>query len=124
MRPLPFLCIPLLLFISHLESHAVDWTPYGPPGGAVLNLIADPEEQVFYAVCSNQIYQSTDEGFSWVALAPPESHYETYVDGAVVDDGSVPILIVALSTGGLRRWNAASHSWENANNGITPPPSG
>lgn len=123
MRSLPFLYLTFSLCLCNLESSAVDWIPYGPPGGAVLNLLSDPGQQTFYAVCSSQIYQSTDEGDSWNALAPPESQYEYYADGAVVGDDT-PTLLAALYTGGLRRWNPTSRSWETANNGITPPPSG
>lgn len=123
MRSLPFLYLAFSLFLCNVESSAVDWIPYGPPGGAVLNLISDPEQQAFYAVCSSQVYQSTDEGDSWNALAPPEYQYDYYVDGAVVGDDE-PELLAALYTGGLRRWNPTSRSWETANNGITPPPSG
>ncbi len=121
MRPLHSLCFLLFLFLT-LHSSATDWEPYGPPGGTVLALTSDPDQQTQYAICSSQVYQTTDQAMTWQPLAPPNS-YDYYSDGVAVGS-ETPTLIVSLNTGGLVTWNPGTRTWDSANNGINPPPSG
>ncbi|MCA9412195.1 MAG: hypothetical protein KC944_13350 [Candidatus Omnitrophica bacterium] len=119
MRPLPLLCLLLSSSVCPFFASATDWQPYGPPGGAVRALVSDAGEQTHFAICSEQVYQSTDQGLSWNPLAPPDS-YQTYADGVVVGS-ETPTLLVCLDTGGIRRWNPSAQSWETANNGLGDP---
>jgi photosystem II stability/assembly factor-like uncharacterized protein len=68
-RFLTLFAVSTLLLASRLSAQPYTWTPIGPYGGTVANLIVHPNNpQVVYAGADHGIFRSTDAGSSWSLL--------------------------------------------------------
>jgi photosystem II stability/assembly factor-like uncharacterized protein len=106
--------------LSCLQLHAVNWMPFGPDGGDVRSLVADPHDHahLYMGTVTGWIYESRDVGGTWKRLAWVGKRDDLVLDSIVVDRANPRHLLVGAwvlgsSDGGLYRSNDGGASWES-----------
>ncbi|MGD0445631.1 MAG: hypothetical protein ABSA39_16985 [Edaphobacter sp.] len=119
-RKLRIAGVALLFVLSCLQIHAVNWLPFGPDGGDVRSIAADPHDHahLYMGTVTGWIYESRDVGGTWKRLAWVGKRDDLVLDSIVVDSANPRHLLVGAwvlgsSDGGLYRSNDGGVSWES-----------
>jgi photosystem II stability/assembly factor-like uncharacterized protein len=121
----------LLILLAFLWASrpalAAEWTPIGPPGGAVRALAVDPvDPRIVYAgTAGGGVFKSVDGGASWKAANRGLTDYR--ISALVLDPHAPGTLYVAAGTlptsSGVFKSTDGGASWVPASQGLpaTPP---
>jgi photosystem II stability/assembly factor-like uncharacterized protein len=108
------------LAISCLRLNAASWLPFGPDGGDVRSLAADPHDHshLFLGTVTGWIYESRNGGGDWKRLAWIGKRDDLALDSIVVDSANPKHILVGAwvlgsHDGGLFISNDGGVSWES-----------
>jgi len=99
-------------------SKAQTWRQVGPPGGTVMSLEADPnnDSHLFLGTGDGHIFASTDEGAHWQLLSRIGTAQDDIVTHIIVDPRDANRMYASTWTlisggGGVYRSDDAGHTW-------------
>jgi photosystem II stability/assembly factor-like uncharacterized protein len=112
--------VALLFALSSLRLNAVNWLSFGPEGGDVRSLAADPHDHshLYLGTVTGWIYESRNGGAEWRRLAWVGKRDDLALDSIVVDSANPRHILVGgwvlgSTDGGLYVSNDGGISWES-----------
>ena len=112
--------VALLFALSSLRLNAVNWLSFGPEGGDVRSLAADPHDHshLYLGTVTGWIYESRNGGAEWRRLAWVGKRDDLALDSIVVDSSNPRHILVGgwvlgSTDGGLYVSRDGGLSWES-----------
>jgi len=98
---------------------SLEWREFGPPGATLLNVVRGTGW--VYAFGRDQVYKSNDAGLTWQNMPQVPLVQGDYLVDGIVFGATEQAILAVRSSKGILRWDVASNSWIEVNQGITPP---
>jgi photosystem II stability/assembly factor-like uncharacterized protein len=118
-RRLPSKLALLLVALSCLQVHALNWLPFGPDGGDARAFAVDPHNHshLYLGTANGWMYESQDGGADWKRLAWIGKRDDLVLDSLVVNSGDAKRILVGAwvlgsPDGGIFLSKDGGASWE------------